>query len=75
MIKIPPAERRAIILSYDLLIASIVNNLRSRLEVIKRATSPKKIVLLQTFQFLEKRQLSGILNERLALCEQMSRSK
>lgn len=75
MINCPPAERAAIVLSYDRHIAFIMESLRSRLEVARRATNPKQIILLQTFQGCEKRQLSGILNERLALCKQLYKGK
>jgi hypothetical protein len=75
MINYPPAERAAIVLSYDRHIAFIMESLRSRLEVARHTTNPRKIILLQTFQDCEKRQLSGILNERLALCEQLYKGK
>ena len=71
----PPAERQAIILSYDRHIDLIIESLRSRLEAMKSVRSPKMLAMLQTYHAREKRQLSGILNERLTLCEQYSRSK
>jgi len=75
MFNFPPAERAAIILSYDRYIDAIMESLRSRLEAARHATNPRSIIMLQTFQDVEKRQLSEMLNERLALCEEYSRSK
>ena len=75
MINCPPAERAAIILSYDRHIDLIMENLRSRLEAMKSVRSPKMLAMLRTHHAREKRQLTDSLNERLELCEQYSRSK
>jgi len=74
-INYPSAERRAIILSYDRHIDLIMESLRSRLVDIKNVKNPCIKALLKTFQDHEKRDLADSLNERLALCEQYSRSK
>jgi len=75
MINCPPAERAAIILSYDRHIDLIMGNLRSRLEAMKYISDPMVLIMLQTYHAREKRQLTDSLNERLELCEQYSRSK
>ena len=74
-INYPPAERRAIILSYDRHIDLIIESLRSRLEAMKRIENPKVLTMLQAYHAREKRDLADSLNERLELCEQYSRSK
>jgi hypothetical protein len=71
----PPAERAAIILSYDRRIDLIMESLRSRLEAMKHIENPKELTMLHAYHAREKRDLAEFLNIRLTLCEQLYRGK
>jgi hypothetical protein len=71
----PPAERAAIILSYDRRIDLIMESLRSRSQTMKHIENPKELTMLHAYHAREKRDLAEFLNIRLTLCEEYSRSK